>query len=115
MAEEERNITFAFVGRDINNVARVVFIVLSVAEVVVGVFGNCILLAGMLRRRSLYLRNVHNLLVANLALADLMTLTSWKTFFVLDLILGYHPVVNNAHCQANGFLVMTCSAVGCNV
>nr|KAG5699124.1 hypothetical protein BaRGS_014423 [Batillaria attramentaria] len=60
---------------------------------------------------SLLVRSFHNLFVANLALADLVILAYWMTFFVLDLLLGYHPVADQVHCRINGFLIATCYVV----
>nr|KAG5701020.1 hypothetical protein BaRGS_022731 [Batillaria attramentaria] len=91
--------------------ARVVFIVVSSLEVVSGVIGNWLLLTVLLTRRSLAVRSFHNLFIANLALADLLSLGYWMTYFVLDLILKCHPVVNDAHCKLNAFIICTCTAL----
>lgn len=100
-----------FVGYPLNDSALYVFTIVGSLEVFSGVFGNCLLLMALLKRASLRLSNVHNLLVANLALADLLILGYWMTFFVLDLLLGYHPVAGDVHCAFNGCLIVTLTAV----
>lgn len=111
MSTHVSNSSRPFVGNDINDGARYLFIVVGMTEVVCGISGNSILLAAMLRKRTLKLRNVHNLFIANLALADLLSVGYWLPFMVLDLLLGFYPVVNSAHCVVNGFIVCTCLAV----
>nr|KAG5699122.1 hypothetical protein BaRGS_014421 [Batillaria attramentaria] len=59
----------------------------------------------LLQRRFLRVQSVHKVFIASLALCDLLTLGYWMTYFVLDLYIGRHPVVNMAHCQANAVIV----------
>ena len=72
--------------------------------ILAGVVGNCLLIT-VIFKRFLRKQCAHNLFIANLALADLFTLGYWFTFFVTDLILGYHPIVDNAHCVVNGVII----------
>lgn len=95
---------------DLSEVARYFFIVVGAGEVMSGVIGNLILLAMLLNRRSLHLRNVHNLLLANLALADLVAMGYWFPFVVLDLILGKNFLSENI-CRINAFVMTTCVLV----
>lgn len=100
-----------FVGNKLNKYAACVFIFFGSLEVLSGVAGNSLLLAALLKQASLRLRNVHNLFLANLALADLFILGYWMPFFVFDLLLGYHPVANGSHCVVNGYLMVVLNMV----
>ncbi|KAK7087605.1 hypothetical protein V1264_021634 [Littorina saxatilis] len=77
---------------------------MGVVMIFSGFIGNCLLLLVIFKQFKRQ-QSVHILFVANLSLADLVTLGYWFTFFVLDLILNRHPVVNNAHCVFNGVFV----------
>lgn len=91
--------------------SRVIFIIVGSSEVVCGVSGNLLLLLFLATRYSLHTHTVHNLFIVNLALTDVFSLGYWLVFFVLDLYLGYNPVVNDGHCVANGVIVATSTAV----
>ncbi|KAK7087608.1 hypothetical protein V1264_021636 [Littorina saxatilis] len=107
--EESVNIvetSLDFVSGDIHDVARAAFIIMGVIMVFGGVIGNCLFLL-VIFKQSRRKQSVHILFVANLSLADLVSMGYWFTFFVLDLILNRHPVVNYAHCVANGIIVST--------
>nr|KAG5701021.1 hypothetical protein BaRGS_022732 [Batillaria attramentaria] len=78
-------------------------------EVLSGVVGNLLLLAVIISVRTVGLRSYHNFLLSNLAVANLLTTAYWVPFIALDLILGYHPVVNNAHCIANAYIIHVCT------
>ncbi|KAL8620213.1 hypothetical protein ACOMHN_028863 [Nucella lapillus] len=99
-----------FKGNTINSTARVVFAAVGSVMIVCGVMGNACLIAVIFRRFQRK-RNVHTLFIANLALADMLTLGYWLTFFVLDLILGYYPVVDQMHCVVNGVMIGILSVV----
>ncbi|XP_076450334.1 uncharacterized protein LOC143286592 [Babylonia areolata] len=99
-----------FRGEPINDVARVFFITLGSLMIICGVTGNAFLISVIIQRFRRR-RYVHNLFIGNLALADILTLGYWLTFFVLDLILGYNPVVNQTHCEVNGMMVGVLSVV----
>lgn len=107
----ERPTEHPFIGSELHSSARIAFITVASVEVVVGVFGNLLLINSMLSSQSFNISHVHNLFIANLALSDLIPLAYWMPFFILDLILGYHPVVNNTHCMVNGYIVGTCLGV----
>ncbi|KAK7087604.1 hypothetical protein V1264_021633 [Littorina saxatilis] len=77
---------------------------MGVVMVLSGFIGNCLLLLVIFKQFKRH-QSVHILFVANLSLADLVTMGYWFTFFVLDLILNRQPVVNYAHCVFNGVLV----------
>ncbi|KAK7087607.1 probable muscarinic acetylcholine receptor gar-1 [Littorina saxatilis] len=108
-AHDQQNATETlpdFVGQDIQQGTRIVFIAVGIAMVLCGVIGNGLfltVLSKQFRRR----RSIHILFVANLCLADLVTLGYWFSFFVLDLILKRHPVVNMSHCVFNGAFIAT--------
>ena len=93
-----------FTGQGIHQAASAIFATLGSVMILSGVTGNCLLISVIFR---LILRKqcVHNIFIANLALADILTLGYWFTFFVLDLILGYHPIVDDAHCVVNGIII----------
>ncbi|KAK7087610.1 probable G-protein coupled receptor No9 [Littorina saxatilis] len=96
----------AYVPVTIDDGARIAFITVGAAMVLSGVLGNFLLLVVIFQqfnRKS----SVHILFVANLSLADLLTLGYWFTFFVLDLILHRHPVVDRVHCVINGVVIIT--------
>ena len=102
--------TTVFTGQHLHGAVRVVFATTGSAMILCGVIGNWVLIAVILKF-LLRKRCVHTLFIANLALADTLTLGYWFTFLVLDLILGYHPLVNNAHCVVNGVIICTLSLV----
>ncbi|PVD33633.1 hypothetical protein C0Q70_04891 [Pomacea canaliculata] len=95
------------VGAPLLPAFRIVFIFIASVEVLAGTVGNGLLLLFLGTRRSLCSRGalVHNLFIASLAVTDLLALGYWMVFFVLDLSLGYNPVVNEEHCVVNGFLI----------
>jgi hypothetical protein len=92
------------VGDGMHPAARAVFVTIGCGMVCSGVCGNLLLLSVIFKqiRRK---RSVHHLFIGNLALADLVTLGYWFPFFVLDLLLGHHPVASDAHCTVNGLIV----------
>ncbi|XP_076450333.1 uncharacterized protein LOC143286591 [Babylonia areolata] len=93
-----------FVGETIHTAARAIFSTLGSVMIAGGVTGNALLISvifGRFRQK----RHVHDLFIVNLALVDTLILGYWLTFLVLDLILGYHPVVNHAHCVVNGVVI----------
>ncbi|KAL8620212.1 hypothetical protein ACOMHN_028862 [Nucella lapillus] len=99
-----------FVGESIPIAARAVLCTLGTLMILCGVTGSG-LLATVIFRRFRRKRHVHDLLLASLTLADLLNLGYWLTFLVLDLILGYHPVVNQSHCVANAMIACTLNIV----
>lgn len=101
------------VGAPLLPAFRMVFIFIASVEVLAGTVGNGLLLLFLGTRRSLCSRGalVHNLFIASLAVTDLLALGYWMVFFVLDLTLGYNPVVNEEHCVVNGFLVIVSATV----
>ncbi|KAK7087603.1 uncharacterized protein [Littorina saxatilis] len=96
-----------FVGVEIRHAALSAFIAAGIIMIVSGVVGNFLFLAVIFKQFRKYKHRVHILFVANLSLADLVTLGYWFTFFVLDLLLKRHPVVNETHCVVNGVIVAT--------
>lgn len=101
----------SFVGAKINAAASVIFIILALIASLSVLFGNSLLLAILLRRAALKKIKSLNLLIAELAVADFLAVGYWLPFFVFDLLLEYHPVLNQQHCLANGYLVITASVV----
>nr|KAG5713727.1 hypothetical protein BaRGS_024354 [Batillaria attramentaria] len=69
-----------------------------------GIFGNVLIITTLLSQRAL--RSLHSIFIANLALADLLVVGYVIVFWLLDLSLGYNPVVNDAHCNVNSFVLM---------
>lgn len=68
-----------------------------------GIVGNGFLLVVLGTQRSMW--QVHNVFIANLALADLVVVCTGPPFVTMDFVLGYYPVANDFHCQVNGFVV----------
>ncbi|XP_012941243.1 muscarinic acetylcholine receptor gar-3 [Aplysia californica] len=95
-----------FVGESVPEPVRIGFIVLAVLLLVSGTLGNILVLLTLIKCSSLH--SLHYVFVANLAIADLIIEAYSSPFVLYDLLLGYHPVVNNDHCIFNGFLVVTC-------
>nr|KAG5703262.1 hypothetical protein BaRGS_034173 [Batillaria attramentaria] len=91
------NVKFVNYGAAIALVAFGILIFLS------GVLGNGFLLLVLATQRKLW--EVHNIFIANLALADLVVICTGLPFVLLDLLLGYQPVVNHLHCEVNGFIL----------
>ena len=102
--------TLEFTGQDIHKAASAIFATIGSVMILSGFFGNWLLIAVVFKQYQSK-RCVHNLFIVNLALADMLTLVYWFTFFVLDLILGYHPIVDNAHCVVNGVIIATLCVV----
>ena len=102
--------TLEFTGQGIHTVASTIFATIGSVMILSGFFGNWLLIAVVFKQYQSK-RCVHNLFIVNLALADMLTLVYWFTFFVLDLILGYHPIVDNAHCVVNGVIICTLCVV----
>ncbi|XP_076450332.1 uncharacterized protein LOC143286590 [Babylonia areolata] len=93
-----------FVGETIHTAARAIFSTLGSVMIAGGVTGNALLISvifGRFRQK----RHVHDLFIVNLSFTDALTLGYSLTFLVLDLILGYDPVVNHAHCVVNGIVL----------
>ena len=102
--------TLEFTGQDIHKAASAIFATIGSVMILSGFFGNWLLIAVVFKQ---YQRKpcAHSLFIVNLALADMLTLAYWFTFFVLDLILGYHPIVDSAHCVVNGVIIATLCVV----
>ena len=95
-----------FVGENINDTARALFVFTGTVMVMTSVAGSFLLLAAIVKR-FLKRRCVHDLFLANMAVADILAMGYWVPFFVLDMILVYHPTVNYDHCLVNGVIVST--------
>ncbi|KAK7087611.1 hypothetical protein V1264_021639 [Littorina saxatilis] len=93
-------------GGQMHNGARATFVTIGIVMILSGVIGNFLFLFVLLRQFR-NKRSIHILFLANLSLADLLTLGYCFTHFVLDLILNRHPVVNHAHCVVNGVVLIT--------
>ncbi|KAK3780717.1 hypothetical protein RRG08_050683 [Elysia crispata] len=101
-----RNHSHLYVGDHIPEPARSFFIVLGVFLMISGTLGNILVLVTLAKCPSLH--SLHYVYVANLAVADLIIEAYSSPFVMYDLMLGFHPVLNRAHCVFNGFLVVTC-------
>nr|KAG5703263.1 hypothetical protein BaRGS_034174 [Batillaria attramentaria] len=91
------------VGEPVNKGATVFYLLFGLFILLSGVLGNGFLLLVLATQRKLW--EVHNIFIANLALADLVVVCSGLPFLLLDLLLGYQPVVNEFHCEVNGFIL----------
>lgn len=73
----------------------------SIVMVILGIVGNALLLTVVLRTRSM--RTPANLLIANMALADLATLVILPWIFIcMDCFQNY--ILGEVGCKAQGFL-----------
>jgi hypothetical protein len=80
-----------FVGLPVADGVRFFSLLVGWLYCVTGVFGNALILVTLATQRSL--RSLHNLYVANLALADVIVVGYCVPFWLLDLSLGYCPVL----------------------
>nr|KAG5713726.1 hypothetical protein BaRGS_024353 [Batillaria attramentaria] len=98
--EDARN---QLVGKPLCEGVRVTVVTLGWLACVIGVFGNVLIITTLLSQQAL--RSVHNIYIANLALADLLVVGYTLPFWLLDLNLGYQPVANMRHCKVNSFIL----------
>ncbi|XP_076456378.1 melatonin receptor type 1B-like [Babylonia areolata] len=84
-----------------------VILTLGWLSCVTGVAGNILIILTLLTQPTL--RSLHNLYIGNLAVADLAVVGYCVPFWLLDLSLGHHPVVNHQHCITNAFLLVFCT------
>jgi hypothetical protein len=93
----------ALTGLVLDETCREALLVLGWLAWVSGIFGNVLILVTLVSQPSLRC-HIYNIYIGNLAVADLLSVGYSLTFLLLDLCLGYHPVVNMQHCRLNGFL-----------
>ena len=86
-----------FKGKPFNQYLRITLIVVGTGLLVCGILGNALLLLVMFKRRKV--KRFRNVFIANLSLADLLVTSVVLPFFLLDLLLGRHPVVSDLHCM----------------
>lgn len=84
---------------------KVVVLALGCLSCVSGILGNILILSTLMSYKVL--RSQHNMYVGNLAVADLLVIGYFVPHWLLDVLLGYQPVVNAVHCQANAFIMTT--------
>nr|KAG5713725.1 hypothetical protein BaRGS_024352 [Batillaria attramentaria] len=92
------------VGFEISDGMRVTVLTLGWLACVNGVFGNVLIITTLLSQQAL--RSMHNIYIANLALADLLVVGYVMVFFLLDLKLGYQPVARNISPDVYVFLLL---------
>ncbi|KAK7488848.1 hypothetical protein BaRGS_00019983, partial [Batillaria attramentaria] len=102
--------THPYVGHHVNDVARVTFSFIGSVEIISGVVGNYLLLSALYRGHASGKSSFHNLFIANLAIADILSLGYCLNLLVFDLIVKTHPVLNDANCVANGVILCVCLA-----
>nr|KAG5713724.1 hypothetical protein BaRGS_024351 [Batillaria attramentaria] len=95
-----------FVGYPLSLGVRATVVTLGWLACANGIFGNVLIISTLLSQQAL--RSVHNIYIANLALADLLVMGYVVPFWLLDLSLGYQPVVNMAHCEFNASVLSMC-------
>ena len=98
------NVTPEFSGKEINSSARTFFVAAGTVMVLSGLLGNILVLGNLLSPRMQAMCSVHNMLLLNMSMADLLITGYWLPFLVLDLYLGHMPVAGFAHCVINGVL-----------
>ena len=87
---------------------RVTVLVLGWLACVNGVFGNVLIIVTLLSQQAL--RSVHNIYIANLALADFLATGYSLLFWLLDLNDLDHSLVRSTyHCNFNAFLHQLCT------
>ena len=97
VATEQPSSDHAFRGKIFNEGLRIMIILIGTAALISGVVGNVLQLVVMFKRRKL--KRFGNVFIANLALADLLVICSAMPNFLLDLMSGKHPVVDQTHCK----------------
>lgn len=100
------SVSMDFIGEPLHPFARVLFTFICVLVLFCGVCGNGFLLLVLATQKTLW--RVHNIFIANLALADLLVICSTLPFLLADLVLGYYPVTGKTHCQVNGLMLCVC-------
>lgn len=103
------NATSEFQGHELSSISRTFFLTVGTIMVLSGLFGNLLVLSTLIFSPNI--ASVHNVLLINMSLADLVITGYWLPFFVLDLFLGYMPVVGMEHCVFNGVLDVTFEVV----
>ncbi|XP_067664509.1 melatonin receptor type 1B-like [Haliotis asinina] len=96
--------TDPYVGYEISQEARVVFIVIGILYVVTGTFGNLLIIVTMTTNRVF--RTLHGIYIVNLAVADLIILGYVVSYLLVDLLTGRYSVAGPGHCIFNGFLIV---------
>nr|KAG5690584.1 hypothetical protein BaRGS_009246 [Batillaria attramentaria] len=103
-SSEQPAVDNLFIGLPVENSVRITVVILGWLACVTGIFGNVLIITTLLSQQSL--RSVHNIYIANLALADLLVMGYVFPFWLLDLALGANPVANQTHCDANAFIII---------
>ena len=86
-----------FQGRPLSQPLRYTLLLVGATALVSGFFGNLLLLLVAWRRRRK--RGQCCAFIFNLATADLAVVCSSLPYFLLDLLMGTHPVAGKIHCR----------------
>ncbi|XP_046375555.1 melatonin receptor type 1B-A-like [Haliotis rufescens] len=96
--------TDPYVGFEISQEARIIFIIIGIFYVVMGTFGNLLIIVTVASHRVL--RTLHGIYIVNLAVADLIILGYVVSYLLVDLMTGRYSVAGPGHCVFNGFLIV---------
>lgn len=107
--EDEANDSNMFVGHPVSEGVRVTVMTLGWLSCVTGFFGNVLIIVTILHQTAL--RSIHNIYIANLAVADILFIAFAELVWLLDLGIGYAPVVNRLHCEVTAFIMSICFTV----
>jgi hypothetical protein len=83
----------------------VLIVVVGSLLVVMGVFGNALILLTLSTQRSL--RSLHHMYVGNLAVSDLVIVSYVLPYWLADIATG-KQVVSKLHCRLNAFILFLC-------
>lgn len=103
-----------FVGEAVAFPARVIFASVGSLMIVGGVVGHSMMLVVVYTLsvgRKVTGASTQSLFIISLAVADISSLLNWPVLLVLDMILGYHPVVNQARCTFTAVVGISCHIV----
>ncbi|KAK7091881.1 hypothetical protein V1264_009503 [Littorina saxatilis] len=97
-----------YVGDDLPEWIRILFVTLHVLTSVNGVLG-CVLIFLSLHRNTLFRSATctYSAYLVNLAIADLYFAAYHFPMMAVGLAIGRYPVANKAHCQFTGYTAMT--------
>jgi hypothetical protein len=93
-------------GLPLSEGVRVFLLVVGSLLVVMGVFGNALILLTLSTQRSL--RSLHHMYVVNLAVCDLISIAYVLPYWLAGIATGRMPVASLLHCQVNAFIMSLC-------
>jgi allatostatin receptor len=104
---EMKSLAGAAVDIPIAEGPRVLVLVLGWLAWVSGIFGNVLILVTLVSQPSLRC-HIYNIFIGNLAVADLLVVSYSMLSWLLNMSLGYYPMVDLLHCRINGCFNSMC-------